>query len=89
MSETLSYPKMIYHAKLEPKIVNSKEELEIWGEDWKETPAAFASSEPKVKTVDDMNEKELSEHAVAQGMSKKKIKDLSQKQILEILKGAK
>lgn len=48
-----NYPKWIFHKTLPAKIVETKEEHDAQGPEWKETPAAFseeqtqASEEPK------------------------------------------
>lgn len=83
MSEFVEYPKFIYHKTLSPRIVNSKEEHELF-EDWQEKP--FVEEVPFEIPLHEKSEEELREHAVKNGISKKKAQTLSKEKILELFK---
>jgi hypothetical protein len=88
MTEVTSYPKWIFHKELPARIVYSKEQHSVFGEEWQESPAAFVEKEKVPKNIEDMALDELQELAIKAGVSKKKVKDLTKEQILELLKGA-
>lgn len=82
-----AYPKMIYHETLAPKIVKSKEEHENWGEDWKESPADFIKEGKPSVELEKLSDADLKALALEKGVSKKKLKDLSNEEIIKLLSG--
>lgn len=86
VKEFQEFPKWIYHKDLPARMVNSKEEQDMWGEDWKESPAEHIKEE-KDLSLEDMTEEEIKKIALEKGVSKKKVKELSKEQIITLLKG--
>lgn len=88
MSESFKeFPKFIYHKTLAPRIVKDQDELDLFGDEWKNSPADHTQSEPKVVELHEMTEENLKALALEKGISKKKIKELSKEKVIEFLKG--
>lgn len=86
MSEFIEYPKWIYHKTLPARIVESKEQHELFeSPEWSDKP--FIEDTPVVKGLEDHSVEELRAHAVKNGVSKKKAQSLSREEILNLFKG--
>lgn len=90
-----SYPKYKYHKTLEPKVVDTEEQDEALGEEWKESPAHhFEVAEVSVPLHEEQDEQEeqvemtleeLQKACLEHGYSKKAIKDKDREQLIEML----
>lgn len=88
VKEFKEFPKWIYHkdTKINPRIVKTKEEQDMWGEDWKESPADHIKEE-KEFVLEEATIEELGKLAIEQGLTKRKVKDLTKDQLIVLLKG--
>lgn len=88
MYEFKEFPKWIYHKdkSIKARLVHTREEQDMWGEDWKESPADHETVEPEF-SLENASLEELTKIALEKGISKKKVKELSKEQIITLLKG--
>lgn len=85
----MSYPKWKYHKTEEPKLVLHEEQEEALGSEWVESPAEFQEAKEQPDDLSKLSAEELRKVAAKAGFKKAELKDLSDAEIIELIKGKK